>query len=585
MGKVLIVDDDRANRIVLKAILARYNYDIAEADNGERAVQLFSEYAPDIVLMDIMMPVMDGYEATRRIKTMMGSGFIPVIFLTAVTDEEALAKCVAAGGDDFITKPYNHIILKAKMDAMFRIKDMNDTIVSQHQELAYHHSRLNKEQEIAERIYSNIIKAGYRETPGIRYLSSPLSLFNGDLFLFATRPNGSLHVLAGDFTGHGLAAAIGALPVSDVFYAMTSAGYSIGDIVSHINQKLVRILPADLFFCATLIEIDGAEGTIAAWSGGMPDILLIDADNSIRNRICSSHLPLGILSADRFDGKLEMLAINPGERIYLYSDGITEMRNSEDRMLGQEGFESLFMPEMKGEQVYDHLVGCLDAYRLDARRDDDVTLVEVTCLEGRYKLDGLETDQQSDERDPMSWSLSLRLDKAALTQFDPLPYLNRTVMEIQGLSLYKERIYTILAELIGNAVDHGLLGLDSRCRATTSGFDRYYQERETRLRDGKGGWIEVTIRHVNDSGYGRLVIVVKDSGSGFSMSNISSTLEDTHARSGRGIPLVTSLCQSLSYNQEGNSARAVLEWTSDQEGDSTAREVVCRDRTEAGGRS
>ena len=86
----LIVDDELTNRMILRSLLKKQGYDSVEAENGRQAVELFRERQPDIIFMDVMMPEMDGYEATRIIKAEAGNRFIPVIFLTAVTDEESL---------------------------------------------------------------------------------------------------------------------------------------------------------------------------------------------------------------------------------------------------------------------------------------------------------------------------------------------------------------------------------------------------------------------------------------------------------------------------------------------------------------
>jgi len=104
--------------------------------------------------MDVMMPVMDGYDATRRIKTLAGSHFVPVIFLTALTDEAALARCIEAGGDDFLTKPYNRVILQSKISALLRLRELYWVREKQRDEIQLHHQRLQQEQTLAERIFS-----------------------------------------------------------------------------------------------------------------------------------------------------------------------------------------------------------------------------------------------------------------------------------------------------------------------------------------------------------------------------------------------------------------------------------------------
>ena len=140
---ILIVDDDVTNRLVLRALLKESGFKTLEADNGKKAVAAVDEHHVDIILMDVMMPVMDGYEATRIIKS-NHENFIPIIFLTAMTDEAALAECINVGGDDFLTKPYNHMLLRAKIDSMLRIGQLYKRIDAQNTELNKHHARIEQ---------------------------------------------------------------------------------------------------------------------------------------------------------------------------------------------------------------------------------------------------------------------------------------------------------------------------------------------------------------------------------------------------------------------------------------------------------
>src|SRR5487761_2641839 len=103
--KILVVDDDRGTRLLLKSFLVRGGYVVVEAENGEEALQVFQLDPPDIILMDVSMPVMTGYEAATLIKNNFAKRFVPIIFLTGHSDNESLVKCVESGGDDFLTKP------------------------------------------------------------------------------------------------------------------------------------------------------------------------------------------------------------------------------------------------------------------------------------------------------------------------------------------------------------------------------------------------------------------------------------------------------------------------------------------------
>ncbi|MEX7644509.1 response regulator, partial [Stenotrophomonas maltophilia] len=109
---------------------------------------LFVERRPQLVLLDALMPVMDGFEAARQIKALAGEALVPIIFLTSLNEEEALVRCLEAGGDDFMAKPYSAVILAAKIRAMDRLRRLQGTVLAQRDQIARHHHHLLNEQRV-----------------------------------------------------------------------------------------------------------------------------------------------------------------------------------------------------------------------------------------------------------------------------------------------------------------------------------------------------------------------------------------------------------------------------------------------------
>lgn len=226
---ILIAEDSAADRLLLASIIRRQGHQALTVSNGAEAIEVFARERPQLVLMDALMPVMDGFEAARQIKQLAGEALVPIIFLTSLRESEALAQCLDAGGDDFLPKPYNPLILAAKINAMDRLRRLQATVLQQRDLIARHHEHLMHEQRAAKAVFDKVAHSGcINAAPNIRYLQSPYALFNGDLLLAAYTPSGDMHVLLGDFTGHGLPAAIGAMPLAEVFYGMTAKGYEIG---------------------------------------------------------------------------------------------------------------------------------------------------------------------------------------------------------------------------------------------------------------------------------------------------------------------------------------------------------------------
>ncbi|WP_197486129.1 response regulator, partial [Oleiphilus sp. HI0061] len=268
---VLIVDDHESNRILVRYLLESEGHDCIEAENGQIAVEQFDEHQPDFVLMDIVMPVMDGYEAASLIKKRAGDTHVPIIFLTAKHDEKSLLACLESGGDDYLPKPINGIVLKAKIKAHARTQELTQQVHAKNSELTRLHATLTQEHEMGRHVLNHTLKRSLQNCKNVKSYLSSMSTFNGDIFLLAENPSGGLYAFLGDFTGHGLAAAIGTIPVSQAFFSMCEKSMPIMEIASSMNKSLKSFLPEYMFCAATLIHVPESGDKALVWAGGLPD--------------------------------------------------------------------------------------------------------------------------------------------------------------------------------------------------------------------------------------------------------------------------------------------------------------------------
>lgn len=165
---VLLAEDGPADRMLLATLVARLGHRVLTAANGLEAVALFEQERPQLVLMDAMMPVMDGFEAARRIKRLAGEELVPIIFLTSLSENEALVQSIEAGGDDFLSKPYNPLILEAKIKAMNRLRRLQATVLEQRDLIARHNGHLLTEQRVAKAVFDKITHSGCLGAANIR---------------------------------------------------------------------------------------------------------------------------------------------------------------------------------------------------------------------------------------------------------------------------------------------------------------------------------------------------------------------------------------------------------------------------------
>ena len=147
--KILIADDNDSDRLLLSAFVTKLGHQTVLAKDGEQAIELFGKEHPHIILLDALMPIKNGFEAAVEIKRLAGKTFVPIIFLTSLTDAESLAEGLEAGGDDFLSKPYNHVILKAKIDAFNRMRINHHDLQKALEDLKQSQDRLVQREKMA----------------------------------------------------------------------------------------------------------------------------------------------------------------------------------------------------------------------------------------------------------------------------------------------------------------------------------------------------------------------------------------------------------------------------------------------------
>ena len=556
---VLIAEDSAADLLLLSTIVRRQGHRVLTATNGQQALEVFARERPELVLMDALMPVMDGFEAARQIKQLAGETLVPIIFLTSLSGSQALARCLDAGGDDFLAKPYNPIILAAKINAMDRLRRLQATVLQQRDQIARHHEYLLHEQRVAKAVFDKVAHSGcLNAARNIRYLQSPYALFNGDLLLAAYTPSGDMHVLLGDFTGHGLPAAVGAMPLAEVFYGMTAKGYGLAQTLREMNAKLKRILPVDMFCCATLLCLSAQRRVVEVWNGGMPDGYVHEVATGRRTPLVSRHLPLGVLAPEVFDDCTQVWPMALGDRVFLLSDGVIDTADANEQLFGVERLLQVFAANREPERLFEDIEQALAGFRGEVR--DDVSLVEISLLPEQALHASAIQYTDSGQSCPLDWSVSFEFRAETLKRYNPLPYLLQLLLEIHGLRGQSGALYSVMAELYSNALEHGVLGLDSRLKRDVQGFADYYRQRNERLALLSNGYIRVHIDVLPTGAGGCLSLRIEDSGAGFDVETVLARPLDIDRLSGRGLNLVRQLSSHVRWSDGGRSVCVEFCW-------------------------
>lgn len=367
---ILIVDDTPENIDILKEVLDG-DYTIRAALNGEIALKIANgDPPPDLILLDIMMPNMDGYEVVRKLNENPGTRSIPVIFITALADIDSEVRGLRAGAADYITKPFNSVLVRARVATHLALGQARRQLERQNEELT-------RERMLVEDIIIRMRGSKRFDDRYLCYLLEPVDRTNGDILLATFAPDGRQWVLVGDLTGHGLSAAVAAPLVAHVFYGNAAAGVGVEETVLAINEVLYEQLPTEIFMAGAVVEVSADRSHLGIWNGGMPEALLVDSCRSVKKAISTTGIPpFGIRPTfDVAAGQVE-LHVAQGDRLYLFSDGVTEVMGEDGDEFGITGVER-FLAQSGTEAPLAGLLEALIAFHGSDNLHDDVTAVEL----------------------------------------------------------------------------------------------------------------------------------------------------------------------------------------------------------------
>lgn len=553
---LLTITSDEAMGESLALMIGSLGHHSLHARNKEEAIEYYVEGNFDVVLVDQTPQGLDAQaiaEALRKLQEL--GGWRPIIMLTEMTAIEERIAALNAGCDSLIHKPLDPQILGAKIKSFSRIARMQEQISLQNQRLLDYYQKDVEERRISSYLMNRLTRPHLLERESLDYLLLPAADVSGDLMLTCRAANGDLYVMLADATGHGLPAALTLIPLSRSFYAMASKGFSLDSIARTLNRKNREYSPSDRFVAAILALYSPLDGTISVWNGGIPAALLLDDQGQVIRRFRSLNLPLGILSDEEFTSTSENFRLEQPSQLLLYSDGLIEAECPSGEPFGTQRLEQALRGCRPKERV--GLLGALvRIYRQGRKAHDDISCIQLSCQPARMHLSELADAPRPAAR----WGMQLQLTAIQLRELDLEPLISEFCQNL-GLEPSRHGVFSlILRELLSNAIDHGLLQLDSRLKGEPDGFDRYIQARCEALRQLQSGEIRIDISQHCDDGENHLRIQVSDSGQGFdytAYTDQDSNLLNFH---GRGLFLLRRLCSRLEFHDKGNRVTAELTW-------------------------
>lgn len=302
-------------------------FDILATRDGVRGADIAKRLQPELVLLDVMMPDIDGFEVCRRLKADPATCDIPVIFFTGLGSEGDELRGFELGAVDFVTKPIEPVILLTRVRTQVALSAARSALKQALDELAQERTMLA----------DTIVEMRREErfcADGVSYVSRSLDKTGGDLVLSVCLDNGDRQLLVGDFTGHGLPAAVGTPLVSHLFYDLAAEGRDFPQVLLTINKVLRERLPIHIFMAASAVRIRHGSDTAEVWNFGNPSVLHRSQDGEWL-QLESSEPPMGILQQDT-PYTVNEVALGAGDALYLMTDGPIEAECRDGSMFGLE---------------------------------------------------------------------------------------------------------------------------------------------------------------------------------------------------------------------------------------------------------
>jgi sigma-B regulation protein RsbU (phosphoserine phosphatase) len=376
-SRILVVDDNRVNRHLLTAVLQRGGFPHIEmAEDGIDALAKIEAQAPDLILLDLMMPRMDGFETCRRVRTDPNRRDLPILVQSSLSGSEDRTRAFSVGATDFVTKPINATELLSRV----RIHLENQALL---RDLQGYRRRRQGELALARSMQERLLPAPSRlvETEADLGLSiaahfEPSSELGGDFWDLRRDGLGRLIVWLVDFSGHGVGAALNTFRLHAILRQMDLTNFDPADHLRDVNGRVCPLLRNGQFATVLVGVIDPATNTFHYASAGAPAPMVWGPDDALPAFGDSSGLPVGILPSARYENR--DLPLPVGGRLFLYSDGASELWTSQDTVLGEEGLLDLVRCQMHQEEDAGFLAGLLGALAALGNFDDDVTALVLT---------------------------------------------------------------------------------------------------------------------------------------------------------------------------------------------------------------
>ncbi len=377
--KILVVDDERFNINVLVDLL-KPKYKMMAAKSGAQALKAAgSANPPNLILLDIMMPEMDGYEVCRQLKAGAATRDIPVIFVTAMGQEQDETKGLELGAADYLTKPISPAIVEARVKTQLALKKNMEDLRHAYTIIEAQKDRMQEELNVGRDIQLAMVPKHFPENPNysIHATLEPAREVGGDLYDAFSLDEDHVCFCVGDVSGKGVPAALFMAMAKTLIKSRASSDSSTASIVTHVNDELGADNEGCLFVTLFVCVLNVRTGELLTSNAGHNPPLLKHSDGSITILKRRDGPVAAVLEGHAYTE--QHVQLQSGDTLLLFTDGVTEADNLAGELFGDDRLEKL-LSDWQGDSVKDltaHVVKTVHEYEGKDRQADDITVLAL----------------------------------------------------------------------------------------------------------------------------------------------------------------------------------------------------------------
>jgi sigma-B regulation protein RsbU (phosphoserine phosphatase) len=377
-ARILIVDDVENNRYTLGMLLDLEGYSqVAQACDGAEALERLGAEAFDLVLLDVMMPNLDGYQVLERLKAEGRLHRLPVVMISALQELDSVVRCIELGAEDYLPKPFNPVLLKARIGACLEKKRLRDQAAAQLE-------RMEAELHAARELQASMVPTRF-PAPGPRNpleaagVLKPARELGGDFYDFFRLADGTAVLLIGDVSDKGVPAALfmaRSLNAVRMLASPPAGPLDPGEVLRRANQELARANDATMFVTLFLGAIDPGTRTLRYANAGHNEPYVLGA-TGVRPVTVTKGLPLAAKPGTGY--VTGTLRLAPGDSLFAFTDGVTEAMNADGAAFGEGRLEAL-LAGLRGESASELVSGVTKAVERfvgEAPQSDDIAALAV----------------------------------------------------------------------------------------------------------------------------------------------------------------------------------------------------------------